>query len=115
MAQFLNGGVGSHQPARRCSKDQEGSMSQSQSQSQFDQQPVQPTVRVAGTDPLARALDLMVSILFKPFRFGRWFGLGFLFFLSVNLFTPVAVIAAQLIGPVIEGFIRNDWGSRILD
>lgn len=87
----------------------------SQSQSQFDQQPVQPTVRVSVTDPLTRALDLMVSILFKPFRFGRWFGLGFLFFLSVNLFTPAAVIAAQFIVPVIEGFIRNDWGPRMLD
>lgn len=46
-------------------------------------------------DPLAVAMNRLPGILFKPFRASRWFGLGFLLFMTTNVMTGVGVLLAQ--------------------
>jgi len=76
---------------------------------------LEPPVVPSVTDPLTVALERMVRILFKPFRLKTWLGIGFLFFVSINLFQPFFVVASQFIGPAIDGGVRNDWGPLALD
>lgn len=74
--------------------------------------------RISVVDPVGDALRQMVRVLFKPFRAGSWFGIGFMAFMTTNVLGILFAIGFQIVAnawPLVPEYFDEERTDRILN